>query len=124
MIKTLYNIPLLGPTQKYPTCRSWLQGVDLFLLLRLGRGILSEAVVALDICNDLLHLRDLFFPLFGRHLGLLIEELHIRLSVRTEEAVPEGRILAVIVVEVEVMHCVAGGAVDDRGVGNVFTVVC
>jgi len=80
-------------------------------------------VLALDLLNQLLHLNDLPVPLVGSHLGLLDEELSVGLAVRTTETVPQGGELAVVVVEVQVVHGVAGGAVDDGRVGDVLAVV-
>jgi hypothetical protein len=80
-------------------------------------------VLALDLLDQLLHLDDLSVPLVGRHLGLLDEELRVGLAVRTTKTVPQGGELAVVVVEVQVVHGVASGAVDDGRVGDVLAVV-
>lgn len=80
-------------------------------------------VLALDLLDQLLHLNDLPVPLVGGHLGLLDEQLRVRLAVRTTETIPEGGELAVVVVEVQVVHGVASGAVDDGRVGDVLAVV-
>lgn len=83
----------------------------------------GPVVLALDFLDELLHLDDLPVPLVGSHLGLLDEQLRVGLAVRSTEAVPESGELAVVVVEVQVVHGVASGAVDDGRVGHVFTIV-
>jgi hypothetical protein len=62
-------------------------------------------------------------PLVGGHLGLLDEQLRVGLAVGATKTVPEGGELAIVVVEVQVVHGVASRAVDDGRVGDVFTVV-
>jgi hypothetical protein len=57
------------------------------------------------------------------HLQLLLEELVVGLPVAAAEAIPEGGELSIVEVEIQVVHGVASGAVDDRVVGNVFAVV-
>lgn len=85
---------------------------------------ITPIIIALHLLNHRLHLRALPFPLRFTHLALAAEELGVGLAVRAEEAVRQRRELAVVVVEVEVVHGVAGGAVDDGGVSYVFAVVC
>jgi hypothetical protein len=87
-----------------------------------GRTV-RPLVLALDLFDQLLHLDDLSVPLVGRHLSFLDEQLGVRLAVGAAEAVPQRRELAVVVVEVQVVHGVAGGAVDDGRVGDVLAVV-
>lgn len=62
-------------------------------------------------------------PLGLAHLLLLVEEIGVGLTVGAAEAVPEGGVLAVVVVEVEMVHGVAGGAIEDGAVGHVLAVV-
>jgi len=71
----------------------------------------------------MLHLSGLAVPLVGRVLGLLLEELLVGHSVRSSQTVPERRVLAVVVVEVQVVHGVARRAVQDRAVGYVLAIV-
>jgi hypothetical protein len=52
-----------------------------------------------------------------------LEELIVGPPVAATEAVPERGELAVIVVEVQVVHCVAGGAVDDGRVVRILAIV-
>ena len=84
---------------------------------------IAPIIISLNLPNDRLHLLALPFPLRLTHLALAAEELGVRLAVGAEKAVGQRRELAVVVVEVEVVHRVAGGAVDDGGVGYVFAVV-
>lgn len=94
------------------------------LVVLLGRGGVVRAVVlALDLFHELLHLLSLLAPLVLAHLLLLVEEVLVGLAVGATKTVPERRVLAVVVVEVEVVHGVAGGAVDDGAVGHVLAVV-
>ncbi len=80
-------------------------------------------IFALHLLNDRLHFLLLPLPLLLSHLRLASEELLVWLTVTAAESVPQGRELAVVVVEVEVVHCVACSSVEDWGVGNVFAVV-
>ena len=62
------------------------------------------------------HLVDgngLLVPLVLAHFELLLEELVVGLAVAATQTVPEGCELSVVIVEVQVMHGMAGGAVDD-----------
>ena len=93
------------------------------IFLRLSLGEILAVVVALDILEDGLHLLGLALPLVLGHLGLPPEELLVGLAVAATQTVPEGGELAVVVVEVEMVHGVAGGAVDDGAVGDVLAVV-
>lgn len=85
---------------------------------------ITPIVIALDLLHDRLHLLHLPLPLLLAHLRLAAEELLVGLAVGAAETVPERRELAVVVVEVEVVHGVAGGAVDEGGVGYVFAIIC
>jgi len=98
--------------------------IQLLLLFIIDRSnILAEIIVALDFLHNVLHFLDLLLPLLSVHLRLAVEQFHVGLAVRAAEAVPQRRELAIVVVEVEVVHGVAGGAVDNGGVRDVFTVV-
>ena len=72
---------------------------------------------------DRLHLLGLAGPLLLAHLGFPAEELLVGLAVAATHAIPQRGKLAVVVVEVEVVHRVAGGAIHDGAVGHVLTVV-
>nr|GFD55168.1 hypothetical protein [Tanacetum cinerariifolium] len=62
-------------------------------------------------------------PLALAHLELLLEQLVIRLSVAAAHAVPERCKLAVVVVEVQVVHGMARSAVDDRRVVCILSIM-
>jgi hypothetical protein len=95
-----------------------------YLLLQPPRLVPVESlIIALDLLDDLLHLPRLPLPLVLGHLGLPLEQLVVGLPVAATQSVPQGGELTVIVVEVEMVHGVAGGAVDDGGVGDVLAVV-
>lgn len=93
------------------------------LLDLLGLGLVASIILALDLLDNVLHLLDLALPLGLAHLCLAAEELVVGLAVAATETIPESGELSVVVVEVQVVHGVAGGAVDDRTVGDIFTVV-
>ena len=80
-------------------------------------------VIALDILENGFHLLCLFLPFFLVHLGLATEKLLIGHPVAASQAIPEGSELSVVVVEVEMVHGVAGSSVDHGAVGNIFTIV-
>ena len=80
-------------------------------------------VLALDVLEDSLHLFGLSLPLFLAHFRLAAEEFLIRLSVTASETIPESGELSVVVVEVEMVHRVAGSTVNHRAVRNIFSVV-
>ena len=89
------------------------------LLLRLVRAV----ICALDLFNHHVNSFSLLVPFVLAHFEFLLEELVVGLAVAAAEAVPEGGELAVVVVEVEVVHGVAGGAVYDGRVVGIFAVV-
>ena len=62
-------------------------------------------------------------PLLLTHLSLATEQLLVGLAVAPTQAVPQGRELAVVVVEVQVVHRVAGGSIDDGAVGHILAVM-
>lgn len=76
--------------------------------------------------HGLLHgfrLLALPFPFGLTHLAFAPEELLVGLAVGASQAIPKRGELAVIVIKVKMMHCVAGGTVDDRGIGDVFAII-
>lgn len=83
----------------------------------------ASVVFALNLNNHSLHFLGLSLPLFIAHFGLLGEQLVVWLAVAATKAIPESGELAVVIVEVQVVHRVASGAVDDRAVSHVFTIV-
>lgn len=91
-----------------------------FLLLF---GRVAAVVVSFDIFEDRLHLLGLALPFFVTHLGLAAEELVIGLAVATPKTVPEGCELAVVVVEVQVVHGVASSTVHNGAIGDIFPIV-
>lgn len=80
-------------------------------------------VITLNLVLDLLHLLNLSPPLLSTHLALLAEELSIRCAVGSSNTIPQCEVLAVVVVEVKVVHGVASRSVDDWGVHNKLSVV-
>lgn len=88
----------------------------------LGRAIAS-VVLALNCGDHLLHLLDLATPFIGGHLGLLFEQLFVRLPVAATQSVPQSGELTVVVVEIQVVHSVAGSTIDDGAVRHVLAVV-
>ena len=86
-------------------------------------GVIRPVILALDFGDHLLCLPGLLLPLAVARLLGPPEELHIRPAVAAAQAVPERSVLALVVVEAEVVHGVAGGAVDEGAVGHVLAVV-
>lgn len=91
--------------------------------LRLFLGQVLAVILTLNFLEDSLHLLGLSLPLLLVHFCLATEKFFVGLPVATAHAVPQGGELSIVVVEVEMVHGVAGGSVDHRAVGNVFTVV-
>jgi hypothetical protein len=91
-------------------------------LLRLLRCVLA-AFATLDLLDHLVDGLGLLVPLALAHLELLLEQLVVWLPVAATQTVPESGELAIVVVEVQVVHCVASSTVDDGGVVCVFTIV-
>ena len=81
-------------------------------------------ILALDPFLDNLHLLNLSLPFRLAHLTLLFEQLGVGPTVGAAQTIPEGRELAVVVVEVQVVHRVASCAVDHGRIGHVLAVVC
>ena len=80
-------------------------------------------IISLDLFLKLLHLFRLPLPLCLAHLRLSAEQFIVRLPVATTQSVPQCGELPVVIIKVKVVHCVACGAVDNVGVGYIFTVV-
>lgn len=76
-----------------------------------------------NFLQDGFHLLHLTLPFFLSHLRLSSEKFLVRFAVATTQTVPQCGELSVIVVEVQVVHGVASGTVDDRTVGDVFSVM-
>lgn len=91
--------------------------------LHILRRAIRAIILALDILHNLLHLLGLPRPLLSGHLRLPAEQRLVGPAVAAAQAVPQRGILAVVIVEVQVVHGVAGGAVEDRAVGGVLAVV-
>ena len=86
--------------------------------------IVVPVLGTLDLQLHFLYLLSLSCPLLLPHLGLAAEQLLVRLTVAAAQAVPQSGELAVVVVEVQMVHRMTGGAIDEGRVGDVFTVVC
>lgn len=80
--------------------------------------------LSLNFLHNFLHLLNLLLPLLLAQLRLLMEKLHIRLPITSSQPIPKRRELAVVIVEVQMMHRMACCTVDKGRVGNVFAVVC
>jgi hypothetical protein len=91
-------------------------------LLRLIGQVLA-VVFTLDLDNHLVNGLGLLLPLGLAHLELLLEQLVVGLPVTSAQTVPEGGELAVVVVEVQMVHGVACSAVDKRRVVGILAVV-
>ena len=91
-------------------------------LLRLFR-LIRPVVFALNFLNDLLHLRALLLPHVLAHLQLLSEQLVVWLAVAAAKPIPQRSELAIIVVEIEMVHCVARSTIDNRRISDVLAVV-
>ena len=98
-------------TQKY-TFRS---SPSKYLLLKAPRLVPVIPIInALHVLDDLFHLFGLTLPFRFAHFAFPLEEFLIWLTVTPAKTIPEGRELAIIVVEVQMVHGVAGGPIDDR----------
>ena len=97
----------------------------MYLVILLCVGLISvrAIVLALHLFHHLLHLFGLFFPLFVAHLERWLEHGRVGLAIAASEAVPDGGVLAKVIVEVQMVGGVAGSAIDDRVIGNVLAVV-
>lgn len=84
---------------------------------------ITTIVTTLDFLKNGFHFLGLFFPFFLSHLRLTLEELFIWLAIAASKSVPQGCVLSVIVVEVQMVHGVARSAVDDGAICDIFTVV-
>lgn len=92
------------------------------LLRRLIAYVLA-IIISFNRLEDGFHLLGLLFPLLLGHLGLATEKLLVWFAITTSQTIPEGSELSVVIVEVEVMHRVASGAIDDGAVGDVLAIV-
>lgn len=89
----------------------------------LSRGSIYAVIIAFDLALDLLHLSNLFLVGAGALLKGRIKQLLIRGAVSTTEAIPQSGVLAVVIVEVEVVDGVARRTIDNGVVGQVLTIV-
>lgn len=105
------------------TLESTLLSQNLFLQ---SPGLLPviPVVVSLDLLLKLLHLLRLPLPFCLAHLRFSTEQFIIRLPIATTQSVPQRSELPIVVVEVQVVHCVACSAVEEVGIGYVFAVIC
>jgi hypothetical protein len=84
---------------------------------------IQPLIITLHLLDNSLHLPRLPLPLLLTHLSLLPKQLLVRFPVAATQTIPQRGELAIVVVEVKMVHGVAGGAVDDGGVGDVLAVV-
>ena len=98
-------------------------GSHLADLLRLHLRLVLAIIRALDFLDHLVDSLGLLRPFALAHLELLLEQLIIGLPVATTHAVPQRGKLTVVVVEVQVVHGMASGAVDNGRVVRVLSVV-
>ena len=91
---------------------------SLFLICRV-----FAVIITFNSLENCLHLLRLALPLLLTHLGLPSEEFLIGLAVATTQAVPQGGKLTVIIVEVKMMHSVAGGSIHHWAVGDILPIV-
>lgn len=93
----------------------------------LGHGrvrVVSAIVLALDFLDDALHLLALLLPLRLCHLELFAEQLVVGLAVRSAETVPEGGVLAVVVVEVQAVDNWSGTSLGCKRGGKLTGASC
>jgi hypothetical protein len=84
------------------------------LLHLFGVGV-SAVIRTLNFLDDRLHLLDLTAPFFLAHLEVLLEQLVIGLAIAATKAVPEGSVLTVVVVEVQMVPEESSQQVNRRG---------
>ena len=89
----------------------------------LSRGSIYAVIIAFDLALDLLHLSNLFLVGAGALLKGRIKQLLIRGAVSTTEAIQQSGVLAVVIVEVEVVDGVARRTIDNGVVSQVLTIV-
>lgn len=71
----------------------------------------------------MLHDLALLLPLLLGHVLLLVEHALVRLAVAATQAIPQSRVLSIIVVECQVVDTVAGGAIHDGIVRHKFPIM-
>jgi hypothetical protein len=91
-------------------------------LLRLFKHVFA-VLVALDLLDHLVNCLGLLSPLALAHFELLLKQLVVWLSVASTKAVPQCRVLAVVVVEVKMMDGVARSTIDESGVVRILAIV-
>ena len=87
------------------------------------RAVIS-IVVALDILLDILHFFALPLPLGFAHFTFPAKQFLVWLPVGAAQSIPQREELAIVVVEIEMMHCVACRTVDYRRISYIFPVIC
>lgn len=95
-------------------------------LLDLLNGLwrpITSVILALDLNHHFLHLFRLPLPLFFAHLLLSLEQLLVRLAIAPAQSVPQCSELAIVVIEVQVVHSMTRSTVNNRRIRNVFPVV-
>ncbi len=92
-------------------------------LLHLPLIPIHSIVPILHLVNDMLHLLALLLPCARVHFQLLVKELRVRPSVAAAQPVPQGSVLSVIVVEVEMVDRMTGSRVDECIIRQVLSIV-
>ena len=75
-------------------------------------GSIVTVVVSFHLLLQLFHFFGLSLPLAFAHLALPAEQLVVRPTVAAAHPVPKRCELAVVVIKVQMVHCVAGGPVN------------
>jgi len=105
------------------TWRETFSPFPLQVLLSITLRTIRAIILPFNLLNHPLHLNNLLLPLLLGELVSPPEQLLIRLSVAASQTIPQSRVLAIVIVEVQVVHGVTRSAVYERAVGQVFAVV-
>jgi len=105
------------------TIDEWSGGFLVLVVLLVRRGIVGAVIDTLHFLDHLLHLLVLLLPLGLGHLCRFAEHFGVGSAIASPDAIPEGGILTVVVVEGKVVDGVARGTVDDGIIRHVLPVV-
>lgn len=86
-------------------------------------SVFTLIITTFHLFDNGLHLIDLLLPLGLCHLLFGIEQGGVWTSVTSAESVPESGELAVVVVEIQMMICMAGGTIDCWVIGDILSVI-
>lgn len=109
-IQVLFPLPVSYHNANPPNSHHFIQSLHL-LTLRLPT--IRPIILSFNLNNHPLRLLLLPFPLRFTQFLVFVKQLLVGTTIRSSQSIPQRRKLAIVVVEVQMVHCVACSTVDD-----------